>query len=360
MSKDLIRYKQHLLSVILIISYVYLHLKLTAIGDFLPLSDAANFDLRMPFAQRILTASMAHFLVYYLNFSAENAFILLEIFFVGLSFITIHKLLACEFTEKESLMFSWLFFLLLPLVTVVNYQFTWTLSANFYYPYDMATLFFMAGGYLLCLKKHWFYLAIWIFIATFNRESAVLLVLLIPCLYWQSWRQYLKPCALALFSYLIARAIVLYIVQDKHGVLIEWFPPGFEHLRFYRNLYWMFKMQNIFLMIFEMAALPLLWFVFYDYIPPGYRLLRYLCLIYFIGLLLVGSFSEARIFIEIVVLMYLPVLLALKRWQIGLEIYPFEPKNTLAYIDRLMPLSILILILAFCPLINKVLSHFLL
>ena len=102
------------------------------------------------------------------------------------------------------------------------------------------------------------------------------------------------------------------------------------------------------LFLFCFAGLPLLWFAFYDYIPLIYRPLRYLALSYFLMLLLVGNFFEARIFSEILVLLYLPVCVALNRW-LG-DMKPITPKmdnSVIYYIDRYAVLAVLLFVVAF-------------
>lgn len=313
MSEDLFRYKIRFLTLVLILSYSYLHIELA--GVYVDASFASLVDLkaRLPFGQRLLIPYMAHFISAYLPLPYPTVFFLIEVLFVALSYFAVQALFRHEFSNTQAQAFSWLFLLLLPLIFVVNYRFTIEAPAPFYYPFDTATLFFMVAGYLFCLQKHWRYFIPWVFLATLNRESSILLVFLIPALHWQEFRRQLTPFFLAVLSYLLARYLVLFLVRGLPGSLFELYHRQLMHTFFSINLYWLLNMKNLLLFVFCLAATPLFWFVFYDHIPYRYRPVRYLCLAYFIGLLFVGNFMEARIFGEIFVLLYLPACIGLTR-----------------------------------------------
>ena len=202
----------------------------------------------------------------------------------------------------------------------------------------------MALGFLFCLRSQWLYLIPWIFLATFNRESSILLVLMIPALHWQKFSSVLKPMFFALIAYILARFLVLSFLHGVPGQLMEWYFRKSSHTYFEVNLLWLFNKQNILLFMYCFAGLPLFWFAFYDFIPLRYRPLRYIAFFYFIALLLVGNFMEARIFIEIMVLLYLPVCLALSRWLSEQKPILSDLRGLAYYLDRYLILALLLLI----------------
>lgn len=347
MNNDILRYKTRFLSCILLLGYAFLHIKLTGIYVDTTLTDMANFSVRLPFGQRILIPAIVHYLSYFIPLSISNLFFLIEWLFISLFYFALRKLLEHEFNPKQAQFLSWLCLLLLPLVTVVNYRFTVQAAATFFYPYDTSALFFMAVGFLLCLREKWLYFIPWVFIATLNRESSILLTLMIPALHWQKLRKITLPFLLAFSSYCLARYLVLSIMSNVPGTIVEFFYRSSNITYFQHNLYWLLKEQYIFLFTFCFAGLPLFWFVFYDHIPLQYRPLRYVALFYFVGLLIVGNFTETRLFSEIYVLLYLPVCVAIRRWAANLQPYYPNKMGPLYYVDRYTVLFILVVIAVF-------------
>ncbi|MBA4695817.1 MAG: hypothetical protein H2069_00330 [Legionella sp.] len=313
-NREYLNYKIKAFTLILLISYTVIHIKLTGVYIDATIDKWFNFTVRLPFGQRLLTPLMARGIAYILPLDIASLFVLIEFFFSCLLYWALNKLLLHAFSSRQSQALSWLFFLLLPLITVINYR---DAEATFYYPYDTASLFFIVGGFALCLEKRWRYFIPWIALATLNRESSILLVLLIPAIHHQTLKEVIKPFFCALAVYILVRSAILHQVASLPGPLMEWFFRRTTHTYFEANLAWLFGDENLFVFLFCFAAIPLLWFTFYDYIPVRYRPLRYLGIIYFFGLLLVGNFMEARIFAEIVALIYLPVCVALKHWMAG-------------------------------------------
>ena len=202
-------------------------------------------------------------------------------------------------------------------------------------------------GLLLCLRAQWGYFIPLVFIATFNRETSILLVLIIPALHWQHYRSVIKPLLLALLAFFLSRTLVLMIVNGMPGHLMDWYFRQTTHTYFEVNLLWLLNEQNILLFLFCLCGLPLFWFAFYDYIPLQYRPLRYVALFCFLSLLLVGIFMEARIFTEISVLLYMPVCVGIYRWLKNLKPYYPSHKGATYYMDRYAVLGILATIVIF-------------
>jgi hypothetical protein len=331
-----------------------MHLKLTVLYYKVSLEQVAALAAPMPFGQRLLVPLLVHLSSYFLPVEVDKLFFLMEWLFVSLLYFTMLKLLQYEFSLRQSQVLSWLFLLLLPLNTVINYRFSSTGLATFFFSYDTPSLFFLALGFLLCLRSKWFYFIPLIFIATINRETSLLLVLMIPALHWKNLHGVYKQMVCALIVYLLARWLVLSFLHDTEGSLLEWYFRGADHTHFEVNLYWLLNEQNLLLFMFCFAGLPLFWFAFYDYIPLLFRPLRYIALLYFIALLAIGNFPEARLFSEIILLLYLPVCIALKRWICDLEPTTTEPSTGLIYyIDRYSVLATLFVCVVFRNPINQ-------
>ncbi len=348
MNRDLFRYKLHFISIILVMGYTYLHLALTKVYVAVTFENWVHLNARLPFGQRLLLPTIAHYLNDYFLLSPAECFFILEGIFVALFLYAMVALLKTAFTKDQSLLLGWLCLLLLPLVTVVNYTLTYNQSANLYYPYDSASLFFMTMGFLLCLKSRWVWLALLVFIATLNRESSILLVLLIPALHWQRRKDILKPLIMVFVAYLVARGVVYHFVQHLPGQWMECYATDAQNTHFATNVFWLFQRQNIHLFLFTFAGLPLLWFALSDYIPVPFRPIRYVAFTYFLGLLLVAKFAESRIFGEIVVLLYFPVCLAVRAWWADeVPTDALGAKGWLFYLDRYVIIGLLLLIMLF-------------
>lgn len=348
MNDDFLRYKIRFLTIALLLGYVFIHTMLTGVYVEVDLPKQFDFSTRLPFGQRVLVPALAHFMSLIAPVKIKYLFFLLEWMFVSFFYFALAQLLEEEFNQKQAQLLSWLFLLLLPLMTVVNYRYTLGGTADFFYPYDTASLFFLAFGFLLCLRAQWFYLIPWIFLATFNRESSILLVLLIPALHWKKPRIFVYPMLFAFLAYILARYIILnLLLKGVPGPLMEYRSLLSVHTYLEINLYWLLNLHNLFLFLFCFAGLPVFWFAFYDYIPLRYRALRYVTLFYFLGLLLVGNFMEARLFSEIAVLLYLPVCVALSRWLMDYQAYDPSPKGIGSLIERYFVLEVLAFIALF-------------
>lgn len=362
MNEDIFRYKTRFISLVLLLAYAYMHVKLAGVYIDTRLDDMINFSVRLPFGQRMLVPTLAHLLRKCLPFlNVEELFFIFEWLFISLFFMILKILLSRNFPQRQAQLLSWLYILLLPLMSIINYRFTAGGEATFFYPCDSASLFFMASGILLCLEKRWAAFVAVVFIATFNRESSILLVLLIPTLHWQTKTTLIKPLLASTLAYILARLIILYLVQDLSGSVMEWYYRASTHTLFEINLLWLLDEQNLLMFMFCFAGLPLFWYAFFDYIPEQFRPLRYLTLFYFLALLLIGNFNEIRIFNEILILLYLPVCLAVNRWQTGQPPYPIGNKNLVFYLDRGAILMTLTVVVIFRQPLNTAviaLSHF--
>jgi hypothetical protein len=358
MNKDILCYKSRFITVALLLGYAFLHYELTRPFIETPFEQMIDFSIRFPYAQRILIPLLLYPFSF-LSVTPDYWFFLAEWLFTCLLYFGIYHLLRYEFNAREAQLLSWLFILLLPLVMIVNYRFTLGETATFFYPTDTPALFFTALGFLWCLRAQWLYFVPWVFLATFNRESSILLVLLVPTLYWQRLNDVLKPLLFAIFAYAAARMIILSSLRGTPGKLIEWYAFSSSHTHFELNLEWLLTDLNLLLFSLCFAGLPLFWFAFYDYIPKIYRPLRYLILFYLLGLLLVGNFVEPRIFGEIVALLYLPVCVALRNWISEHSLLDHPPiPNYIYYLNRYAILGCLAFILVFRVPLNQILLWF--
>lgn len=344
MNQQILSYKYRFTTIALLLGYAVMHVKLTGMSIKNPIEQMLNFTNSLPFAQRLLAPFLINVLKSILPLPIGQLFFLLEWAFISLFYFALRKLLVLEFSYRQAQALSWLFLLLLPLMTVVNYGFTNNGKATLFYSYDTLSLFFMAAGMLFCLRSQWFYLIFLIFVATFNRESSFLLVVIIPALHWQHLRRIRWPTLFALLAYFLARMLIFSFLHQAHGSLLEWY--HLDHLtHFDVNLIWLMNQQHILFFVYCFAGLPLFWFAFYDYIPERYRPLRYVAFFYFLALLLVGNFMEARLFHELIVLIYMPVVVAINRWLMQERLIEPAVMGLLYYVNRYAILGLLVILI---------------
>ncbi|KTC66233.1 hypothetical protein Lade_0891 [Legionella adelaidensis] len=355
MQETLFIYKKRFLTFALIIGYAYLHVKLTGIYVEIPLDKVIDFNVRLPFAQRILIPGMGQLLIKLLPFEVEEVFFLLEIIWDSLLFFSLYYLLKEYFPKNSAQLLSWLFMLLLPLMTVVNYRYTAGKEATFYYTYDTASMVFIFAGFLLCLRKQWELFIPLVFLATLNRESSFLILLLIPLLHLKSLNEIKLPFFLSVVTYLLTRGITLWFIAQAPGNLAEIYYQGTNITHFSVNIMWLLSEANFIFLIFSFCGVSILWFVFFDYIPERFKPLRYLSYFYFLCILIVGNLMEARVLEEIVALLYLPVCVAISRW-LAREIIVEKEKTWLFYINRNFILVSFVFILLAGKIVNLVIK----
>ncbi|MCA0402409.1 MAG: hypothetical protein LCH30_01295 [Proteobacteria bacterium] len=332
MNKDIFQYKKRGTLFILLFSFTYLYTKLTAQVTNLPFEGLIHFSVPLPYNQRVLVPLTARLITYLSPLQLNHIFFLIALIFFCLTYLCLVKLMQMAYSKKQAQLLAALFILLLPLCLVINYRYSWGGEAAVFHPYDAATFFFMTLGFYLCLKQKWLYFFINLFFATLNRESSFLLILLIPCLNYKEMKGNYRLLFFAIFLYALTRYLIFYCLPNHDGSFIEFNMQQGEQSHFAMNMQWLFLKENIFLCSFSFLFLPLIWFCLCDYIPPQYRPIRYISLFYFLLLIFVGNITEARIFIEIIVLLYFPACLAISNWLNG-NYYQFKP-SLCTFIDR--------------------------
>lgn len=342
-------YKSQFLTFALLLGYAYMHVNLTGMYVDADLEHFIHFTARLPFGQRLLIPLLAYYLTPLFSFTTSETFFLLEWIFVSLLYFALKALLSTHFSLKEAKLLSWLFIFLLALVTLINYGYTADRMAPLNYPYDIPSLFFITLGFLLCLQARWYAFIPLLGLATLNRESSILLVFMILALHSQQAGTVYKPFIMSLLTFAAVRLWIVYFTKDLPGQFMElrWAPPFQEHTHLEINFVWLLDKHNLLFFLFCLAGLPLFWFAFYDYIPLRYRPLRYLMLAYFLGLLLLGNFMEARIFCELLVLLYFPVCIALSQWLGNQPMVPVHKEGWTFYLNRYAILTILLLVALF-------------
>jgi hypothetical protein len=352
MNKQIQQYKNNFMIFMILFTYTVMHMKLTGSYEFASLEKLTLFSAPPPFSYRVLLPSIGAVLNKLDVLKIEIIYFLLEFVFVSLLYLSLKKLLEEYFEENKACFLSLLFIILCSLIFILNYRYTIGREATFRFPYDTPALMFTILGIYLILKQAWGIYFICVFLATLNRESSILIILLVPIIYSQNKKQWLYPFITSLIIYLLTRGMLYYFISNSTATIFNWHYGKSDYMLFDVNFHWLFHEQNVLLFVAEFAFMPLFWFTFYDYIPRDFRGIRYLVFAYLLGLLCVGSVMESRIFGECVALMYLPVCLAVNNWMNGEQPQKSQRLSVLECVNRYFIIFGLIII----TLIHKHLS----
>lgn len=312
--QELFKLKSRFFTFLLVIAYTFLHIKLSMFLLEASPNKMFAFEATLPFGKRILTTLIAHTLTYIPDVSIEGKYIIIELIFVFFLFFFLQKLLRDFFTKRAALLLTWLFLLILPIITLLNYKFWQKTLAPLFYTYDTPELMFITLGMYLILRSKWLWFYLTLFVATINRETSLLLVLLIPALHLKNFNQYKWPLVISGFIYITVSLLLCWIFKENQGHVAEMYHDIYKTSIIQLNMYWLFNEGYISGFLYCFAGIPLFWFVFYDYIPYKFKPVRYVVLFSFLILMVVGRIDEPRIFGEMIILMYLPVCLGVKAW----------------------------------------------
>lgn len=326
-----LRCKLLFVSVLLCGSYAYLHTHLTLLPIGTAWEDWGGWHSRG--AAHFLT----HLLLPLLPFSLANNIFLIEILMTMAFFFTLYQLLKIYFNNKWALLLSWFFLLLLPLTMIINYRYPLQIATAIYASDSTIALLLLTMAYYFCLKAQWHWFMLSLILASTNNGNAIIMLGLIPSLYFhQEPGVWVKP-------FLVALVIV---IAGQLG--LWWFNTNnFQDFcslsQLINNWSWLSFNQNSLFLLFGTAGLPLFCFVFYDYLPIRFRPIRYWCLACFMAILVQSNLAQMRFLASIVLLLYPPICLAAQNWLSNTPVYPSQT-NT----DRFVIIALLGLLIFSC------------
>lgn len=314
-NKDIERYKTNAVIICLIIAYTMMRFRLN--GQYVEVTFAklTAFSVIKPYAYRVLLPMLAHFLSPIA--SLHTIYLIFELVFVSLTTIVCKRLFLHYFNDKQATLFSLLFLLCLCLVYIINYRFAIGQKGTFFFPYDTPAVFFTLLGFYLCLKKNYVGLYLAIIVATLNRESSLLMVLLIPALSYGQKTSWQKPFSIALCCYVFVRALVAMALRNQAGNVAELYNLTSHYPHLTENVYFLLQKDFYTWLMAEMAFLPILWFMLSDFIPSSLQRVKYVALFYVLLMFVVGKIIEGRIFGEVVALLYLPCMIGVNNFLQG-------------------------------------------
>lgn len=298
-----------LLGALLVLAFANIHISLTHTPQFAEIQSLIDFDYRRPFILRILPFVILHTAQITTHWSLGNLLFAFETLSLAALAIVLYSLLKQWLPKPTAYIATFVFLALLPYAYLLHYV------VNLYFPYDTPALAFLGLGILCIWQQRWGWLYFVMFIATLNRESSVLLIPLLWAVrppQWR-WQSLLVPAVILFWIFILTRAAVSTIFIDAPGFDFWFFYNG--ELRSYRNLLWISEPRHFLMLISNLMFLPIIAWTLRAYLPETLKRLNYVALLYFFGLLFVGNFYEPRIFGEVVMLLYLPTVIALYRWR---------------------------------------------
>lgn len=264
-----------------------------------------DFDGEQPFQSRVLTFMIANGIdrLHHLgDRGLALLFMAMDFTATVIAFIFVWKAWAALDNRKGSLL-------------TVLFLFWWQLFAtfvvsgynNFYYPYDMSSLAFMAMGlWMIVSKRHWLMLLALCIPAMMNRETAILLPFFYLAFHWPAWRTVWRQfLALLVASVAVKLVIAAALNASSDDMVSLYHVPGFLRLYYNFAFIWLGPeyrgTANVFF------AFGFAWVLLFMRGQTDTRLHQMmLCFIpFFLGMMVVGNLSEIRIFAEFIPLMAL-------------------------------------------------------
>jgi hypothetical protein len=296
----------------LLVSWCYAALRFHLNGEYSGATWEQLYQLTapIPFGSRLLVPILSRPIVL-LGFSIRDAYFFWEMAASFALAVGLRRVFQLHVGQKCSMVVSLTFFLVLPLIFLLRFR--WSV----YYPYDTAAMALVTWGILATLRGMWGPLIVLVLVATLNRESSILLIMLFAAIYADRLKltRFIAVLAMLVVAYLAGRWLTHMITADNPMPYQGQLPLLLDDdWRFRSNVIWMLNLGNIPLLLSTLAGLPVLVLALKRHVPPHMRRFGIVALTYFSMLLFVGNLYEPRIFGEIVVILYIVGALATLRW----------------------------------------------
>ena len=265
-----------------------------------------NLEAPIPFGYRILVPIISKPIVYF-GASIKSAFMFWELISLITLFVFLKKIFLLYLNDKQAQLSSIAFIYVLPLVFLLKSK--WPL----YYPYDTMAITFTTISLYLLLKEKWLPLCFVILIATFNRESSVLVIFLFYSLFFGKLplKKFMTILIALLTLYFSSRYIIEIITTSNArpygGSMAFYYRTDW---RFKNNLKWLLDSNNIYKLLTSLGWLPLIYLFLRNSLPLYLRRINLTVISYFLMLFFVGNLYEPRQYGEIISLLFIITALA--------------------------------------------------
>lgn len=316
MSKNLgARYSVVLLPFVIAYGYTVLRFQMNIEYSGATWDQLYDFIAPKPFGHRIFVPLISRPLVQFWGMSVRNAYIFYEFLFTLFTIVTLNGVFRLYLDKRTSYFLSILFVVFMSLPYLLEYK--WPV----YYPYDMASNFFMVAGLYLVVKQNWLVLMIAMVLGSLNRETMIMLIPMFILLKMDQLtlkKQLAIIVALATF-FLCARLLVSLGLPDNIGDAAHFYVG--KKLRVLNNIGWLLDkpVDNSIQFLASICYVPLLWIISRKFMPHEFKRLEVWSVLFFAPLFVVGNVYEPRIFGEIIAVLYVPIMLGIVR-QLGRQV----------------------------------------
>lgn len=301
------------------VSFVYATMRFScceeAVDGWASLATLYEFRAPVPFGKRILTAWLAHG-VAWTGLSVTRAFECVEILGAAALAEGLRRTFRPWLGNSWSQVAGLLMFGILPAAYLLRSPLT------LYLPWDTWAMALTAWGIHFLLERRWGCVAGTMVLASFNRESAVLLPMLCAVMYAgrRPWWRFVAVPVFLLGIYAVCQWLVGLTLADNGVVFnrlflgMSWVGEEWmgEPYRLLRNAKWLFgSWEPGGLVLGAMGGLPL-WFLGVAGRLPGHlRRFGLVALAYLAMLAVVGNMDEVRIYGETMVVLFVPTVLGI-------------------------------------------------
>jgi hypothetical protein len=283
-----------------------------------------NLTAPIPFGYRILIPVISRPIVQF-GFTIKEAYMFWEVIFTILLIYGLYNTFILHVSDRWSKTLTICFVYILPLLFLLKLQ--WPV----YYPSDTPSMALVTWGIFLILKEQWVALAFILALATLNRESSILIPMIFVVIYIDKLpiRKIISIFLLMCSLYFLVRWGVVLLTRNNPAPYGG--PMAFvigNNWRVDNNISWLYKIQNVFILISTLGGIPIFYYMLRKYIPRHLRRTHVVVIVYFAMLLFIGNIYEPRIFGEISVILYISLALAIPAYLQNIAIEP--PNDTLS------------------------------
>lgn len=301
------------LGVVAAVAVGYAVLRVTMNEQFRPASWARLLEFRapLPFGHRVLVPLLARPWVD-AGFSTALVLGVFEAVAAGALAIGTAWTLRPTLGPRHSGAAAVALLLLLPWLFLLPHR--WPI----FYPWDTPAMALLVVGVGLVQRERWRWLMIVAAVAALNRESALLLPLVVlgcAARDERGWRPLVALAAGVLAVVLAVRLTVAVAWPDNPGDAVHLRVEG--QYRLLHNLDWLRRPANFASTVVSLGLWPLLWPLLARYVEPGVRRLWTIAWLYTGALLVVANIYEPRAFGEPLALAFVPTVIGVVAWMRG-------------------------------------------
>jgi hypothetical protein len=288
----------------LLVSALFTRAHVQHATEYLTLRYFVNFQGEQPFQSRVLPFLLARRVSLFHHLDDKglvNLFMLMDYIATVLCFVLVWHSARVLLKRPRSLVWVLALFWWQMFGTFVVSQ-----VHNYYYPYDMMSLAFVAGAvYLIVSGASWRALLVICVPAMFNRETAVLIPFFYLAYHWPAGKLVWRNAAAMLLTCAAMKLLITFRLHAFGGMVSLYHEPG------YLRLFYNFSFLSMDARLVHTANVFLAWggawclLLLPGQSAPALHRMMWCLLPYFMGMMVVGNLSEIRIFAEFIPLMTL-------------------------------------------------------